>query len=166
MFAKSDLKGIVIFLTLSHKLCEANHFQPYLFPPFPQLFLAISDYAFIRNHFWTRSTRRAQKSLAKADHYSHIAQCKNVEPWWWKANPKGFRSLPAPRYGYATTVMVFFAHLRILEYPDHRQNLISSSLYYPGPLHIISSQSAHNFLSNVVWRQTDRQTDKPTLPKT
>ena len=53
-----------------------------------------------------------------------------------------------------------FAHLLILEYPDHHQNLISSSLYYPGPLHKISSQSVHNFLSNVV--QTDRQTDKQT----
>ena len=51
----------------------------------------------------------------------------------------------------------FFAHLLILEYPDHHQNLISSSLYYPGPLHKISSQSVHNFLSNVVHRQTDKQ---------
>ena len=30
-----------------------------------------------------------------------------------------------------------FAHLPILEYPDHHQNLISSLLYYPGPLHKI-----------------------------
>ena len=28
----------------------------------------------------TRSTQRAQTSLAEADHYSHIAHCKNVEP--------------------------------------------------------------------------------------
>ena len=26
-------------------------------------------------------TQRAQTSLAEADHYSHIAYCKNVEPW-------------------------------------------------------------------------------------
>ena len=32
----------------------------------------------------------------------------------------------------------FFAHLLILEYSDQHQNLISSSLYYPGPLHKIS----------------------------
>ena len=32
---------------------------------------------------------------------------------------------------------IFFAHLRILEYSDEHQNLISSSLYYPGPLHKI-----------------------------
>ena len=76
---------------------------------------------------------------------------------------KSFWSLPAPRSGYATTIMVFFfAHLLILEYPDHHQNLISSSLYYPGPLHKISSQSVHNFLSNVVHRQTDRQTNRQT----
>ena len=56
----------------------------------------------------------------------------------------------------------FFAHLLILQYPDHHQNLINSSLYYSGPLHKISSQSVHNFLSNVVHRQTDKQTDKLT----
>ena len=57
----------------------------------------------------------------------------------------------------------FFAHLLILQYPDHHQNLISSSLYYSGPVHKISSQSVHNFLSNVVHRQnkqTDRQTNQ------
>ena len=31
--------------------------------------------------FTTRSTQRAQTSLAEADHYSHIVHCKNVEPW-------------------------------------------------------------------------------------
>ena len=55
--------------------------------------------------------------------------------------------------------MMFFAHLLILECPDHHQNLISSSLYYPGPLHKISSQSIHNFLGNVVDRQTNKQTN-------
>ena len=35
----------------------------------------------------TRSTQRAQTSLAEADHYSHIAHCKNVEPWLWKTTP-------------------------------------------------------------------------------
>ena len=29
----------------------------------------------------TRSTQREHKALAEADHYSHIAHCKNVEPW-------------------------------------------------------------------------------------
>ena len=84
-----------------------------------------------------------------------------------KKKKKGFESLPAPRSGYATTIMaVFFAHLLTLEYPDHPHNLVSSSLYYPGPLHKISSQSVCNFLSNVVHKQTDKQTDKPMLPKT
>ena len=72
-------------------------------------------------------------------------------------------SLPTPRSGYATTITVFFfAHLLILQYPDHHQNLISSSLYYSGPVHKISSQSVHNVLSNVVHRQTHKQTDKLT----
>ena len=109
----------------------------------------------------TRSTQRVQTSLAEADHYC-IAHCKIVEPWWWKTTPlpppppkkkkkkkkkkKRFGSLPAPRSGYATTIIMFyFAHLLILEYPDHHQNLISSSLYYPGPHPKISSQSAHKF---------------------
>ena len=54
--------------------------------------------------------------------------------------------------------MVFFAHLPILEYLDHQQNLISSSLYYPGPFHKVLSQSVHNLLSNNVHRQTDKPT--------
>ena len=58
-----------------------------------------------------------------------------------------------------------FCFWLILEYPDHHQNVISSSLYYPRPFHKISSKLVHNFLSNVVHRQTNRQTDKPTLPK-
>ena len=56
----------------------------------------------------------------------------------------------------------FFAHLLILQYPDHHQNLISSSLYYSGPVLKISSQSVDNFLSNVVHRQTNKQTDRQT----
>ena len=73
---------------------------------------------------------------------------------------KSFGSLPAPRSGYAMTIMVFFAHLLILEYPDHPQNVISSSLYYPGPLHKISSQSVCNFVSNVVHKQINKQTNQ------
>ena len=64
--------------------------------------------------------------------------------------------------GMLQLLWCFFAHLLILEYPDHHKNLISSSLYYPGPLHKISSQSVHNFLSNVVHKQTNKQTDKHT----
>ena len=62
--------------------------------------------------------------------------------------------------------MALFAHLLILEYLDHHQNLISSLLHYPAPFHKISFQSIPNFLSNVVHKQTNKQTDKPTLPKT
>ena len=54
---------------------------------------------------------------------------------------------------------VFFAHLLVLEYSDHHQNLISSSLYYPGSLHKITLQFVHYFVSNVVHRQTNRQTN-------
>ena len=61
--------------------------------------------------------------------------------------------------GMLPLLRCFFAHLLILQYPDHHQNLISSSLYYSGPVHKISSQSVHNFLSNIVHRQTDKLTN-------
>ena len=64
--------------------------------------------------------------------------------------------------GMLPLLRCFFAHLLILQYPDHHQNLISSSLYYSGAVHKISSQSVHNFLSNVVRRQTNKQTNKQT----
>ena len=117
----------------------------------------------------TRSTQRAQISLAKADHYSHIAHCKNVEPWLWKTTDppkkkKKKKKKVLDHYlhhdlGMLPLLWCFFAHLLILQYPDHHQNLISSSLYYSGPLHKISSQSVHNFLSNVVHRQSDKLTN-------
>ena len=75
---------------------------------------------------------------------------------------KSFGSLPAPRSGYTTSIKVLFAHLLILEYSDHHQNLLNSLLYYPGPLHKIPLQSVYNFLSNVVHRQTDKKTDRQT----
>ena len=62
--------------------------------------------------------------------------------------------------GMLPLLRCIFAHLLILQYPDHHQNLISSSLYYSGPVHKISSQSVYNFLSNVVHRQTNRQTNQ------
>ena len=79
-------------------------------------------------------------------------------------NLKGSGSLPSPIYIWVCYHYygVCFAHLLILQYPDHHQNLISSSLYYSGPVHKISSRSVHNFLSYVVHRQTDKQTDKLT----
>ena len=61
-----------------------------------------------------------------------------------------------------TLLWWFCAHLLILEYLDHHQNLISTLLYYPGDLHKISSQSVHNFLSNVVHKQANKQTNKQT----
>ena len=120
----------------------------------------------------TRSTQRAQTSLAEADHYSHIAHCKHVEPWLWKTThppkkKKKKKKKVLDHYlhhdlGMLPLLQCFFAHLLILQYPDHHQNLISSSLYYSGPVHKISSQSVHNFLSNVVHRQTNKQTDRQT----
>ena len=71
----------------------------------------------------TRSSQRAQTSLAEADHYSHIAHCKNVEPWLWKTThplkkkKKGSGSLPAPRSGYTTTIKVFFRSFTHLTIP-------------------------------------------------
>ena len=80
-----------------------------------------------------------------------------------KKKKKSSGSLPASRSGYATTITVFFCSFtHILQYLDHHQNLISSCLYYSGPVHKISSQSVHNFLRNDVHRQTNKQTDRQT----
>ena len=76
-----------------------------------------------------------------------------------KKEKKGFDHYLHHDLGMPPLLWCFFAHLLILEYPDHHQKLIDSSLYYPGPLHKISSQSVNNFLSNVVHRQTNRQTN-------
>ena len=65
--------------------------------------------------------------------------------------------------GMLLLLRCFLAHLLILQYPDHHQNLISSSLYYSGPIHKISCQSVHNFLSNVVHRQTNQRYQKHNL---
>ena len=49
----------------------------------PNPFSLEINYVLNQTNTKTRSTRRAQASLAEGDHnYSHIAQCKNVEPWW------------------------------------------------------------------------------------
>ena len=113
-----------------------------------------------------RSTQRAQTSLDEADHYSHILPtvkmlslgCERLSPHppQKKKKKKMFWIITCTTIWVCTTIMVvFFAHLLILQYPDHHQTLISSSLYYSGPFHKISSQSVHNFLSNVVHRQAN-----------
>ena len=138
----------------------------------PPRFLEVSNICSFSKTL-TRSTQRAQTSLAEADHYSHIAHCKNVEPWLWKTTHplKKKKKKVLDHYlhdnlGMLSLLRCFFAHLLILQYPDHHQNLISSSLYYSGPVHKISSQSVHNFLSNVVHRQTNKQTNKQTNRQT
>ena len=102
-------------------------------------------------------------SVAEADHYSHISQWNNTLVV--KGLPQRFWIIPCTMIWvcYHSYGVFFFAHSLILEYPDHHQNLISSSLYYPEPFHNVSSQSGvYNFLRNVAHRQTD----KSTLPKT
>ena len=76
----------------------------------------------------TRSTQRAQTSLAEADHYSHILPtvkmlslgCERLPPPPpppAKKKKKGSGSLPAPRSGYATTITVFFCSFTHLTIP-------------------------------------------------
>ena len=76
-----------------------------------------------------------------------------------KKKKKGLDHYLHHELGMLPLLWCFFAHLLILEYLDHHQNLISSSLYYPGRLHIISSQSVLTFcLMLSTNKQTDRQT--------
>ena len=63
-------------------------------------------------------------------------------------------------------VFCSFTHLRIpRSLPKFNQFFIvlpRTPLYYPGPLRKISSQSVHNFLSNVVHRKTNKATKNIT----
>ena len=54
-----------------------------------------------------------------------------------------------------------FAHLFIVEDPDSHPNLIITCtlLSHPRPIHKILLLFIHNFLNNVVYKQTDGQTD-------
>ena len=95
----------------------------------------------------TRSTRRAQTSLAEADHHSHILQCNMLSLGCERLNLKVLDHYLHHDLGMLQLLWCFFASLHILEYPDHHQNLINPSLCYPGPLDKISSQSIYNFLA-------------------
>ena len=48
--------------------------------------------------------------------------------------------------------------------PDHSQNLIISSFYLFRHILKISSKSVHKFLSYLVHKQTNKQTDRQTNP--
>ena len=98
----------------------------------------------------------------------YIAHCKNVEPWLWKTTPP---PPPPPKkkkvldhylhhdMGMLPLLQCFFAHLLILQYPDHHQNLISSSLYYSRPVHKFHPNP---FITFWVMLSTDKQTDRQT----
>ena len=96
------------------------------------------------SHNQLEALSERRPSLAEADHYSHIAHCKNIEAWWWKTTPlkkkkkkkkkKSFGSLPLPQSGYATTIMVFFAHLFLLIYSSQK---VPTSLKFYRALHIL-----------------------------
>ena len=76
-----------------------------------------------------------------------------------RLTPKVLNHYLHPDLDMQQLLWCIFAHLLIVEYPDHQKSLINSLLYYLGPLRKISSQFVHNFQSNVVQRQTDRQTN-------
>ena len=99
----------------------------------------------------TRSTQWAQTSLAKADHYSHMAtvkilrlggerlthphnQKKKKKKKKTQQQKKSFGSLPAPQSGYATTIMVFFCSFILLIYSSQK---VPTSLKFYRALHIV-----------------------------
>ena len=93
----------------------------------------------------TRSTQWAQTSLAKADHYSHMATVKILrlggerlthphKPPPKKKEKKRFGSLPAPQSGYATPIMVFFCSFILLIYSSQK---VPTSLKFYRALHIV-----------------------------
>ena len=90
----------------------------------------------------TRSTQWAQTSLAEADHYSHMPTVKILRLGGERLPPskkkkkkkKSFGSLPLPQSGYATTIMVFFAHLFLHIYSSQK---VPTSLKFYRALHIL-----------------------------
>ena len=92
----------------------------------------------------TRSTQWAQTSLAKADHYSHMATVKILrlthphnekkQKTPKKQKTKRFGSLPAPQSGYATPIMVFFCSFILLIYSSQK---VPTSLKFYRALHIL-----------------------------
>ena len=93
----------------------------------------------------TRSTEWAQTSLAEADHYSHMPTVKILRLGGERLPPpppkkkkkkkkKSFRSLPSPQSGYATPIMVLFAHLFLLIYSSQK---VPTSLQFYRALHIL-----------------------------
>ena len=92
----------------------------------------------------TRSTQWAQTSLAEADHYSHMPTVKILRLGGERLPPpkkkkkkkkkKSFGSLPSPQSGYATPIMVFFAHLFLLIYSSQK---VPTSLKFYRALHIL-----------------------------
>ena len=131
---------IIVFLELSRKLRTKLEALRERKPPWPRqiITLILPTVKMLSLGCERLPTPLKKKKKKKKDHYLHHD------------------------LGMLPLLRCFFAHLLILQYPDHHQNLISSSLYYSGPVHKISSQSVHNFLSNVVHRQTDKQTNRQT----
>ena len=93
----------------------------------------------------TRSTQWAQTSLAEEDHYSHMPTVKILRlggerlppptpPPKKKKKKKSFGSLPSPQSGYATPIMVFFAHLFLLIYSSQK---VPRSLKFYRVLHVL-----------------------------
>ena len=90
----------------------------------------------------TRSTQWAHTSLVEADHYSHMPTVKILRlggerlppPKKKKKKKKSFGSLPSPQSGYATPIMVFFAHLVLLIYSSQK---VPRSLKFYRALHIL-----------------------------
>ena len=92
----------------------------------------------------TQSTKKHSVSadlLGRGRSLLPYAHCKNIEAWWWKTTPptkkkqkKSFGSLPSPQSGYATPIMVFFAHLFLLIYSSQK---VPTSLKFYRALHIL-----------------------------
>ena len=100
---------------------------------------------------WPRNHNHHPKSISLKVIYKLEALGKRRPPWLRQIITPIFPNvimlslggerlpLPAPHLGMLRLLWCLFAHLLIFEYPDHHQNLMSSSLFYPGPHHIISS---------------------------
>ena len=121
----------------------------------------------------TRSTQWAQTSLAEADHYSHMPTVKILRlerlrpppPPPKKKKKKSFGSLPSPQSGYATPIMVFFAHLFLLIYSSQK---VPTPLKFYRALHILVLHMHRKFDVDSIDRfsDTEEQSTQSGLSRT
>ena len=113
--------------------------------------LVIGQPGFYGFLYKTRSPQRVQTSLAEADHYSQMPTVKMLSLGGERLSPHPppqkktkkkqktkTKTKTKKKFWIITSTTIWLCYLYygvFFSFTDHHQNIISSSLYYPGPLH-------------------------------